>query len=130
MRRVGGHREAEPPADELEDALRVAEVEGARRQVPGRGQRRSGEREAEAPPLVGRWCAGRAVALPDLEDGNVVPADPQVRGHDLEQAADEALAEHGMLARQRVRDDDRPAGGALLGLVLERAVIVRRKPFD
>ena len=59
-RRVDGHGVAEPPADELEDALRVAQIERARRQVPGRGQRRSGQ----AKPRRHHSCVGGVPVAP------------------------------------------------------------------
>ena len=129
-RREGRWREAEPAADQREHALRIVEVVGARRSIPGGRLRRAGQREAESPPLVGRRVARGAVALADLEDRDVVAALAQVGRDDLEQAADQALAQDRVLARQRVRDDDRAAGGALLGFGRQLAVVVGREPLD
>ena len=67
-----------------------------------------------------RRVARRAVALADLEDRDVVAALAEVGRDDLEQAADQALAQDRVLARQRVGDGDRPAGRALLRLAVER----------
>ena len=51
------------------------------------------------------------VALADLEDRDVVAAAALVRVDDVEQAADEVLAQDGVARRERVRDGDRLAGG-------------------
>ena len=118
-------------ADGLDDALGVVEVvrpapDGSR---PGRSAAPVSAKP-EPPPLVGRWLAGRPVALADLEDGDVVGPVPQVGRDDLEQAADQALAQDRVLARQRVGDRDRPAARALLGLAVERPVVMGREPLD
>ena len=114
-------REAEPAADQLDDALGVVEVVRPRRPVPGGRLGRARQREPEPPPLVGRRVVRRAVALADLEDRDVVASLAQVGRDDLEQAAEQALAQHRVLARQRVGDGDRPAGRALLRLARELA---------
>ena len=79
---------------------------------------------------MGRRVARGAVALADLEDRDVVAALAEVGRDDLEQAADQALAEDRVLARQRVGDGDRPAGRALLGFAGQLAVVVGREPLD
>ena len=106
-----GAAKPEPAAEQLDDALGVVEVVRPGRPVPGAAARPAPvSAKPEPPPLVGRRIAGRAVALADLEDRDVVAAVAQVGRDDLEQAADEALAQDRVLARQRVGDDDRPAG--------------------
>ena len=81
-----GAAKPEAAADQLDHALRVVEVERACRPVPGRLLGRAGEHEREPPPLADH--AGIvAVALADLEDRDVVPPAPEVRGRDLDEAA-------------------------------------------
>ena len=79
---------------------------------------------------VGRSPSTRAVALADLEQGDRVAAVPQVRRHDLEEAADQALAQDRVLARERVRDGDGPPLGALVRLRIEGSVVRCGKAFD
>ena len=127
-----GAGKPEPAAEQLEQALRVVEVVR-----PRRGRFQAGcsaaprERQAEPPPLVRRRVVRRRRS----------PCRPRRRRRprgrarwfvddDLEQAADQALAEDRVLRRQRVGDDDRPAAGTLPGLALERTVVVRREALD
>ncbi len=112
----------------LDDALRVVEVVGGRRSVPGGRDGGAGQRETESPPLVRRPTrrSPRSPCRPRRSRRRRWPC-AEVRRDDLEQAADEALAQHRMLARQRVRDRDRPAARALLRLAVERPVVVGRE---
>ncbi len=128
--REGRLREPEPAADQREDTLGVVEIVGTCRPIPRRRLGSTGQGEAEPPPLVGRRVVRRAVALADLEDRDVVAALTQVGRDDLEQAADEALAQDRVLARQRVGHGDRPAGRALLRFTRELAVVVGREALD
>ena len=110
--------------------LRVVDVVRPGGSVGSGRQGRAGQREPEPPPLVGRAVVRGAVALADLEDRDIVAAVAEVGRDDLEEAPDEALAEHRVLARQRVGDGDRPARRTLLGLAVGRAVVARREPLD
>ena len=65
-------------------ALGVVEVVGAGRAVPGRRLGRAGQDEPEPPPLVGAVALEAAVALADLEQGDVVAALADVALEDLE----------------------------------------------
>ena len=47
---------------------------------------------------MGRRRVGGAITLADLEDRDILPAVAQVRGDDLEEAADEALTKDRVLA--------------------------------
>ena len=86
--------------------------------------------EPEPPPLVGAVAlVAGAVALADLEDRDVVAGpDGRFVGHDLEEAAEQALAHDRVLARQRVGDRDRPAAG--LAFPGDGRVVDRPEPLD
>ena len=103
----------EPPRDQLDRALRIAEIVRSRGPVPRGGLRGTGAGERQPPPFENRFgfiAAGRveSVALPDLEDRDVVGSVPDVRGHGLNEAADQRRPEHGVIDRQRVADRDDP----------------------
>jgi hypothetical protein len=106
-----GCRGAETSGDELHEAFRIVEVVRTRDPVPGRCLGITGEREPEPPPLV-RPAArrvARPVALADLEDRDVGAPVPQVGRDDLQQAAEQTLAKHRVLSRERIRHGHRSA---------------------
>ncbi len=118
-RRLGGQggpdrsSEAEPGGEQLDQALGVVEVGGAGGPIPGRGLTGAGEGDPQPPPFA-RLVTGTAVALADLEQGEILATVPHVRRDDVGEAGDEPLAEHRVIGRQRVEDRDRVAAGRRL----------------
>ncbi len=127
-RRIRRRRQAEAAGQQLDQALGVVQVVRASRPVPGRDLGGAGQRQPEPPPLVGVALVRRAVALADLEDGDVGAVLAQVRRDDLEQAAEEGLAQDRVLAGQRIGDRDRPAAGS--ALADDDRVVDRPEPLD
>jgi hypothetical protein len=105
---VGRRGQPQDLGQELEEALRVAQVRCPSRPVPARPVERSGQGKAQSPPLV-RLVVDRAVALAELEDGHLGPAAPDVQVYDVEQTGQQAPAQDGVLERERVAGRDRPA---------------------
>ena len=126
VRRLG---HAQRAGHEVDEALAVVEVVRPCRSVPGGDLGRTGQDEAEPPPLVGPFPVVLCpIPLADLEDRDVRPALAEIGGGHLEEAAQQPLAHHGVLARQRVRHRDRAtAGGALPG---DDGIIDGRKALD
>ena len=71
-----------------------------------------------------------AVTLADLVHSHVVTPVAKVRRDDLQQAAEQTLAQDGVLAGEWIRDTDRAPGGPLIRLGCGGAVIWHRKQFD
>ena len=88
VRRLG---HAQRTGHEVDDPLAVVEVVGPGRSVPGRDLGRTGQDEAEPPPLVGPFPVVQCpIPLADLEDRDVRPPLAEVRGGHLEEAAQAA----------------------------------------
>jgi len=64
---------AEELRQQLDEALRVVDVGGSSRPVPGPGLERASQGEPKAPPLV-RRVVNAPIALADLEDRDVIAA--------------------------------------------------------
>ena len=73
---------------------------------------------------------GRAIALADLEDRDIVTAMAQVGRHDLQEAPEQALAHDRMQPREWVRHDDRCPAWRLVRFACRRAIVPPREPLD
>ena len=103
---VAGSGQGQTSAQQLEQALGVVEVVGAGNAIPARRLGRARQEEAQSRPFP-RRCIGAAVAIADLEDGDIGTTLPFVEGQDVEQAADQLAAQDGVLRGKRVRNRDR-----------------------